>query len=350
MGNCCTECFQDNYLKEVIIAEGVKGNCDYCNSKNVSICNTDKLKIYFEPFLNLYGIIRKYTTGKKKQKERNLWDRLTKDWEIFGVNRSVAKKLLKDILDEYRNNPILKKDVRKINFLRGEDSNTPKMEDIWDEFSEELKHSNRYFPIKEIDKKKLVNLLQYLEYKIPKNKYFYRARNSYKGEKYQINDLGLPPRDKTQNGRANPVGISYLYLASNLKTSISEIRPSLLDRVTVGKFRITKDLIVIDLRHISPFYFALDEDFENLLRDIKYLAKLGSALSKPLNPLDTNLEYLPTQYLCEFIKRNDWDGVLYKSALSDGFNLALFTEDKVECKSTTLHQIQSVGYDFKQIK
>ncbi|MGD1008250.1 MAG: RES family NAD+ phosphorylase [Ignavibacteriaceae bacterium] len=351
MKNCCTQCFKDYYLKETIIRFNKKKDCDYCNAKNVFVIDTNILQEYFEPFLNLYEPIKRYYTIKrKKSTNQRIWDRLAKDWNIFSNDLINTKGLLIQILDKYKKSPIFKNNVRLISSIKIPPGRTSLLENIWDEFSEELKHSNRYFPLKEVDKDKLVSLLQYLEYKIPKNKIYYRARNSFKDKKFDPSDLGKPPEDKTRNGRANPIGISYLYLASDNKTAISEIRPSLLDRITIGKFKVTSELIVIDLRYISPFSFARDEDFEYLIKDLKYLDKLGTALSKPLNPLDAELEYLPTQYLCEFIKRKDWDGVLYRSSLSGGSNLALFNDDKVECLKTFLYQVLNLSYDFKLVK
>jgi hypothetical protein len=53
---------------------------------------------------------------------------------------------------------------------------------------------------------------------------------------------------------------------------------------------------------------------------------LGEELSKPIIPKEAALEYLPSQYLCEFIKSIGFAGVLYQSSLGEGFNLALFDD------------------------
>lgn len=151
--------------------------------------------------------------------------------------------------------------------------------------------------------------------------------------------MGKPPENKAKNGRANPVGIPYLYLASSLQTAIAEIRPTINDFVTVGRFKFLSAISVIDLQDVSPFQFSESEDFEILVNKIGYLKKLGQDLSKPINPKDSELQYLPTQYLCEFIKKSGWDGVAFKSSLSDEHNLTIFSDGKCKCTKTELYKI-----------
>ena len=76
---------------------------------------------------------------------------------------------------------------------------------------------------------------------------------------------------------------------------------------------------------------------------------LGFILSKPVDRNKTSLEYLPTQYLCEFIKDQGFHGVLYNSFLGDGYNIVLFDETKVECVSTKLHEITSIRIENTEV-
>lgn len=88
-------------------------------------------------------------------------------------------------------------------------------------------------------------------------------------------------------------------------------------------------LSIIKLNDISPFEFCDSEDFEILVNKIGYLKKLGQDESKPINRDAADLEYLPTQYLCEFIKSSGWDGVAYQSSLAEGYNIAIYSDDKL---------------------
>jgi hypothetical protein len=55
-----------------------------------------------------------------------------------------------------------------------------------------------------------------------------------------------PLKDKAPEGRANPKGISYLYLATSKETAMSEVRPWVGSRISVGQFKTNRDLKVID--------------------------------------------------------------------------------------------------------
>jgi biotin carboxylase len=152
--------------------------------------------------------------------------------------------------------------------------------------------------------------------------------------------MGKPPTKKSQHGRANPQGIPYLYLASNHETAIAEIRPAIHDKITVGKFQINTNIEVIDLRNPgikSPF--AHGYELEYIIQHLNFLRKLGSEISKPINPEDSDLDYIPLQYLCEFIKHRGYDGVIYKSSVGTGYNIAIFNDNKISCVSTKLYEL-----------
>ena len=73
---------------------------------------------------------------------------------------------------------------------------------------------------------------------------------------------------------------------------------------------------------------------------------LETELSKPLRRLDNELDYLPTQYLCEYIKHLGYDGVEYGSSLHEnGINLVIFDETKLECITTKVHEISKINIE-----
>ncbi len=82
----------------------------------------------------------------------------------------------------------------------------------------------------------------------------------------------------------------------------------------------------------------------------QFISLLESDLIRPLRRHDSELDYLPTQYLCEFIKSLNYDGVEYSSSLNpDGFNIALFNDDKIECISANLYEVSKITYDYKKL-
>ncbi len=81
-----------------------------------------------------------------------------------------------------------------------------------------------------------------------------------------------------------------------------------------------------------------------------YLLKLGDELSKPVRRQDVNLDYLPTQYLCEFIKSElGFDAVEYKSAMNpEGHNLAIFNDSKLECVGAKFYKVNDLQYSWSR--
>jgi len=174
--------------------------------------------------------------------------------------------------------------------------------------------------------------------------YLYRARITER-EPYDIFEMDKPPKSLSLNGRANPAGIPYL--ASSVDTAISEVRPHTGDKVCVAKYQLLLKSKIADLRDpkktASPF--SLDE---NMLSDLRtampFLCQLSEELAMPVLPKNAHLDYLPSQYLCEFIKYIGFRGVMYKSSVSDGTNVALF-HDEIE----NLVPIELVGYEITKI-
>lgn len=163
--------------------------------------------------------------------------------------------------------------------------------------------------------------------------------------------MGKPPAKISTAGRANPIGIPYLYTASNPETAISEIRPHKGDKVTIATFEVIKSLKFADLRNprqtISPF--SLSEDGLNqLFLDLNYLCHLGEELSKPILPREAHLEYLSSQYLCELIKDCGFDGVVYKSSVGSGDNFAIFYDEKLIAINIKCYKIDNVNFNFSE--
>ena len=57
-----------------------------------------------------------------------------------------------------------------------------------------------------------------------------------------------------------------------------------------------------------------------------FLVHLSDKLSQPVLPHKKELEYLPTQYLCELIKDRGFNGIAFKSSLEKGYNYVIFDE------------------------
>ncbi len=69
--------------------------------------------------------------------------------------------------------------------------------------------------------------------------------------------MGKPPLGRSTQGRANPIGISYLYVTSDIKTAISEIRPHKGALVTVAKIKLPDNLKFFQILEAPKILFLL---------------------------------------------------------------------------------------------
>lgn len=313
---CCVHCFGNPGLEPIFssLPSSASQTCTECETPNVSVVDAALLRDFFEPLVDLY---EESATGT------GLATLLKEDWDLFShqkMDQARAKELLAEILDDGNI-------VRKT-FVASAACNSDSVI-RWDAVRRELIEENRFFLKSALDVDRLKTLLGALVAKpgaLPSE--MYRARLQDGPDPIPADKMGAPPAKVAAHGRANPTGIPYLYLASDRATAISEVRPH------TGEIAWTLDFMlpitplqIVDLRSprrtISPFDYDPD-DLPKLYGDVKFLERWSDELTRPVVPGSARLEYLPSQYLCEFVKSCGFDGVLYRSSVGPGVNLALF--------------------------
>ena len=158
--------------------------------------------------------------------------------------------------------------------------------------------------------------------------------------------MGAPPKRRSSHGRANPAGIPYLYLGSLPETAVAEIRPHTGEWACVAEFTIP-EIKAVDLRNprrlVSPFILADSSEIGQLRADLPFLERLGEELTRPVQPTGAAIDYIPSQYLCEFTKKSGFDGIVYRSSVSDGINLALFNPTLAVGKAVKQYNVSKVS-------
>jgi hypothetical protein len=334
--HCCPSCFTDSFLNSRISAmSNKKGTCSFCKSKNVTLIPPKALTDYFNPLLEMY------TKDSNGQPINKL---IQNDWAIFSSpNPTQQKKLLNAISQ----NP----NLSKINFVAKYSQDKANIEK-WHSFTDELKHKNRFLPKGAPEKNLFIEFGPLLGVIIEKEtQKFYRARINEDGKQFKLREMKKPPAKKVQNGRANPLGIPYLYVASTAETAIAEVRGHKGESVTVLEFNAKRNLELFDLRDprntISPFE-SLD-DIEFIYAHMPYLILLEEELSKPVIPSKADLEYLSSQYLCEMIKQIGYHGIIYKSSIADGNNYVIFADKRLSTGTMNQYSITEMKFETKLI-
>ena len=344
--NCCINCFESSYLKSIIVnSNSIQGDCDYCKSQNVDIYKASELNLFFRNIIDLY----KEDTHNGKSIEKQIISdfpkkTFTETLISSGNIKSLLQEIMKDDLGEYNN--ILNNPVSlKIDLLGVEETIIKPLSLSWDNFSDEIKKKNRFHFVSAFDLEKLKSLFKHFEKEITKGKKFYRARINGSKSVYKKEDMGNPPAHLAKSGRANPEGISYLYLAGDLETTLYEVRASLFDYVSVGTFKLDDNIKVVNLSEETYDIFrqAESETLDELIIHKSFIRKLEEELSKPRRRSDSELDYLPTQYLSELIKSMGCDGIEFKSSLNkEGLNLVIFNPEKFRCIEVKLYDIENI--------
>ncbi len=365
---CCQKCFNSETLANHIRHNGEKGTCGFCESENVYCIDPESLQDLFWPVIRLYSTLEDFMPLddlKSDEYTDTIYDKLNYDWSLFPYygdqfdQNYLEESLLQAIFPEDPHHgsyyQFLHSYVEKEDEYWGvENKSWEVLVDKWEQFCDEIKGNNRYFPEKALDFAVIKKLLGYLKETLKKRTILYRARISHSGKKLPPSKMGKPSKKLSEGGRANPKGIPYLYVSSSSSTAISEVRPFIKDKVTVGDFKLTEKLEVVDLRSSTigdPFRYG--DELKSVVDYLLFLHKLGEELSKAISPRESDIEYIPTQYLSEFIKGLGYDGILYGSSMVQDrreYNLVIFNDEKMKCASTKLYEITGISHGFNLLK
>jgi hypothetical protein len=336
----CKNCFADKELNGFITSQDTIGNCNCCESKDVEIIPIEEL---FDFFKELFENFQPKLSGER------FISKVQGNWSLFS-DLTNGQRITNFVLDKI-DSPIKNSDelvdysdeiLENVNF--------------WFKLKEQLKWERRYLT----DIVYLTEDLGWDKYfwskvKIDEDDIFYRARlHKNADEKFYSKDQMLcPKKEMSSAGRANPSGIPYLYLSDNEDTILYEIRASYLDEVSVASFHLKKDLTqdinISDFTEIPSLYAP--NELNQRIKSTLLKQIISRDLSKPMRRYDSELDYIPTQFICEFIKVfTNVQGIKYRSSLHHiGNNLVIFNQDFMECKEVKKVQVSKVSIDSIKI-
>jgi len=367
----CSECFNDTEIKGVIDNIDNEDICEVTNKKSKHIYDTEKhvvLKEYFDELLNIYTPISELVQNIDKDKTVKVkYDLLNSNWDIFSskCEHSDVYKILTSICTEKyeETQELFNEDViiQELYDEKYKSEHSLLQNYTWEDFTNSIKCCNR-FHSHHLKLEILEKACRASTKKYKKGEKFYRGRISSVGG-LQTKDMSAPPIEKTIDGRVNSAGIRCLYLANNVNTTINEVRAGIFDYITIGTFELKEDIIVVDFRKInkiSPFIFALNGlDLTEYALNKPFLNKINDEMGKSVRKSDSKLDYIPTQYICDYIKSitleienlpSKFMGIEYNSTLcKDGYNLAIFEPELFECIETKVYQVQSLEYNTNEI-
>lgn len=130
---CCPECFVDAEIQAIIksLSQNKVGKCSCCYQENVPIVEIDDLMDFFDSLFSLYEGTNALTT-------MSLSATIQEEWNIFADN-NIATKIVNYLLPHYSNTKLKGRHVKlKVD-------GTTSSDEIWQNFVDEIKHTNRFF-------------------------------------------------------------------------------------------------------------------------------------------------------------------------------------------------------------
>lgn len=289
----------------------------------------------------LYALLSLYELSPQGE---SLSKSLIFDWRIFADEVSLSK-VLDSMGNPFQHCDLVKYKAEYLYYLNA-----------WEEVKNAVKTTTRFFcPMDSI-----VDILA--DFDIDRDSLllfrddrFFRARIHHKDEPaFKKENMGCPPTPELATpGRANPNGIRYLYLCCDDKTPFYEVRPYYLDRIDIGEFRIIDDSVKIvnfteKVNLFKVFYDNGEDVFKKKVKRRVLFDAISTDLSKPLRSFDSELEYVPTQYICEYFKGCGADGIMFNSSVrAAGKNLVLFHPEKAECVKVFPYEVNQICIDSK---
>lgn len=335
----CSNCFADKEIKGFISSFQTIGECKICRSSDVHLIELKELLDFFQELIDNF---------EKSEHGEPLRSKIQSNWSFFSSQKA-ASEILNNVL------PHINTTILSADDLVEYTSEVVDNYSYWEMVKEELKWTKRFF----INTEYLEDLgwdgYFNTQYELKPNDKLYRARVHHASDQPVIHNDNMlcPPRENTLGGRANPMGIPYLYLSDNEETVLYEVRASYLDELSIGTFQLKPEferLRIVDFTEDTSLFqprMVTETIKARLLRD-----RISIDLSKPMRRYDSEIEYIPTQFICEFIKvYTGAGGIRFRSSLHpEGKNIVLFEDNKVDCVSVKRIKIASLRLKAIELK
>jgi len=345
--NCCHRCFKDPNLKEFARAKANHAFCDYCR-KRAMVVPVDEMATFIDD-----GINRRYQDASEGIRASEF---------VTCPPQSLEEVLLtfEPVFDDAALlNPVqLAKDLERVSKYQGKKliQRGPTGENLWTQFAEYVKHTSRYTVF--LTFRQYVNARAskdseepdaYPQYRDPRLKGFdelwysiqkiidnygyevyagvslYRARIDEKRE-FGHEGLTAPTTERSKSNRMSPKGISHFYCSEDRNTCVQERHAQPGQTVAIGEFRVKQNLLLVNLCDAPPSTSIFSGDY---FPAASFLRRFCEEVSRPVAAGDDQVEYIPTQILCDYIQHNVWSrefhGIRYPSAAKPGgFSIVLF--------------------------
>lgn len=296
----CMNCVEDDYLRGVIEGSERLGRvCDYCGGNSSA-----PLSAMLEPVGAALDCYFGEPGAMSVPRYEDEW--LVRPIDTFLALMSLPllcnEDLFQDVVDAFHNDQWV-----PCNGYWSTEHISDHLTDAWEHFEEVAKHRTRYFlglgdiisasepwetypdPVSLLGSVGKAATDLGLIRTIKSQHAVYRARHAQKDQVFETLDaLGPPPKGTTSAGRMNPAGISYLYLAKERSTAVGEVVSRPPCRISIGKFQLKRDIVVLDLTDIPSPPSVFDFDNYERRQSILFLSEFVRRISAPVEKDQTS--------------------------------------------------------------
>jgi hypothetical protein len=353
----CTECFNDDALRQFVRRQEVPGKCDFCGATKGLSAPWEATRRFI-----LEGIESEFATEAFDGVE---WG----DGESGPLPRSyLIDEVLERLGSPIKNQSLIAEIGRTegpwFDLFEDHDGSISRHEN-WNGFCHRVMYRSRFFfyrpmegdaneyeptqwPSVEVldDVADLIRDARLVK-PVSIEQRFFRARQHHPKEPVLTpGQLGPPSSEQSRSSRMSPAGIVMFYGAEDPETALREVANEAgarrgETRLTVGAFAATKEFRVVDLtqsglpRIPSPF----DGEQRSQRSRLGFLKQFAEEIAYPIaRDRAEHIEYVPTQVVTEYLRYifRDQDGepakgILYSSSRNKtGTCCALFMESD-EC-------------------
>ena len=227
--------------------------------------------------------------------------------------------------------------------------------DFYIEYETSLKSKNRFF-VDKIYHDFFDRIIEESTTIIDKGNEFFRARKHDMNNRVTIpygkNEIGMPDKSITSShGRANPRGINYFYLASDKITALAEVKPSIRQQVTIGKFVNTRDVKIINIGGSTGISGSIYRKLDS--KDVSlFMLYLVIGFSKPISDNNKEIDYLPYQYFAEYCKQKELEGIAFPSSVmtnpdKEHLCYTMFSDINFDYINSDLIFTTSIKYEYE---
>ena len=128
---------------------------------------------------------------------------------------------------------------------------------------------------------------------------------------------------------------------------INEVLRSVTDDKTVHFHTLRKSGTFLAFALLRPQSVPIPKWLDNWPEQRKRILNGTKWHTRLVIPQSAAIDYTPSQYLCEFIKKCGYQGVIYRSSVSDGMNLALFEPTLATCNAVEQYRVVRVAVDIE---